>query len=104
MNHAAQDILLATRLSVRYGDKPPVLKDAALEVRRGEGLGLIGQSGSGKSTLALAILALLDRKRATIEGSLVFDGCDLLNLPEKQMRDLRGRKISLVLQSPLSSL
>jgi ABC-type dipeptide/oligopeptide/nickel transport system ATPase component len=104
MNQAAQDILLATHLSVRYGDKPPVLKDAVLEVRRGEVLGLIGQSGSGKSTLGLAILALLDRKKVTVEGSLLFDGSDLLNFREKQMRDLRGRKISLVLQSPLSSL
>jgi ABC-type dipeptide/oligopeptide/nickel transport system ATPase component len=104
MNQAAQDVLLATRLSVRYGDKPPVLKDASLEVRCGEVLGLIGQSGSGKSTLALAILALLDRKKATVEGSLLFDGRDLLNFREKEMRDLRGRKISLVLQSPLSSL
>ena len=104
MNQAAQGILLATHLSVRYGDKPPVLKDAVLEVRRGEVLGLIGQSGSGKSTLGLAILALLDRKKVTVEGSLLFDGSDLLNFREKQMRDLRGRKISLVLQSPLSSL
>ncbi|HTS05863.1 MAG TPA: ABC transporter ATP-binding protein [Candidatus Eisenbacteria bacterium] len=104
MNQAPQDVLLATRLSVRYGGKPPVLKDAALEVRRGEVLGLIGQSGSGKSTLALAILALLDRKRVSLEGSIVFDGCDLLNFREKEMRDLRGRKVSLVLQSPLSSL
>lgn len=104
MNQAAQDVLLATRLSVRYGDKPPVLKDATLEVRRGEVLGLIGQSGSGKSTLALAILALLDHKKMTLEGSAVFDGRDLLNFRETEMRDLRGRKISLVLQSPLSSL
>jgi len=104
MNQVAQDVLLATRLSVRYGDKPPVLKDAAIEVRRGEVLGLIGQSGSGKSTLALAILALLARKKVTIEGSILFDGRDLLSLREKEMRDLRGRNISLVLQSPLSSL
>jgi len=104
MNQVTQDVLLATRLTVRYGRKPPVLKDAALEVRRGEVLGLIGQSGSGKSTLGLAILALLDRKKVTIEGSLLFDGADLLNFREKEMRSLRGRNISLVLQSPLSSL
>jgi peptide/nickel transport system ATP-binding protein len=104
MNQVTPNVLLATRLTVRYGRKPPVLKDAALEVRRGEVLGLIGQSGSGKSTLALAILALLDRKKVTIEGSLVFDGSALLNFCEKEMRSLRGRSISLVLQSPLSSL
>lgn len=104
MGQPVQDVLLATHISVRYADKPPVLKNAAIEVRRGEVLGLIGQSGSGKSTLALAILALLDRKKVRLEGSIAFDGSDLLNFREKEMRDLRGRKISLVLQSPLSSL
>jgi len=67
-------------------------------------LGLVGQSGSGKSTLATAILGLLDRKRAKAEGAIEFDGCDLLTLRERDLRGLRGRKIALVLQSPLSSL
>src|ERR1017187_3920166 len=58
------DALLAARVSVRYGEKPAVLRDVQLEIRRGEVLGLVGQSGSGKSTLAMAILGLLDRKNA----------------------------------------
>jgi ABC-type glutathione transport system ATPase component len=98
------DVLLATRISVRYGDKPPVLREVALDIRAGEVLGLVGQSGSGKSTLALAILGLLNGKRARAEGSMLFDGCDLLKLRERDFRSLRGRKIALVLQSPLSSL
>ena len=53
------EVLLSARVSVRYGEKPPVLRDVDLQIRRGEVLGLIGQSGSGKSTLALAILGLL---------------------------------------------
>jgi ABC-type dipeptide/oligopeptide/nickel transport system ATPase component len=81
-----------------------VLRDVELEIRRGEVLGLVGQSGSGKSTLAMAILGLLDRKSAWTEGAIHFDGCDLLNLRERELRALRGRKIALVLQSPLSSL
>jgi ABC-type glutathione transport system ATPase component len=89
---------------VRYGDKPAVLQDVELHIRKGEVLGLIGQSGSGKSTLALAILGLLDRKRTRTEGTIEFDGCELLNLSERDLRSLRGRKIALVLQSPLSSL
>jgi ABC-type glutathione transport system ATPase component len=89
---------------VRYGDKPPVLRDVEFEIRRGEVLGLVGQSGSGKSTLAMAILGLLDRKRVQAEGAIALDGCDLLTLRERELRGLRGRKIALVLQSPLSSL
>lgn len=96
--------LLSAHLSVRYGAKPAILQDAELEIRRGEVLGLIGQSGSGKSTIALSILGLLDRKKARAEGAIQFDGRDLLALRESELRSLRGRKIALVLQSPLSSL
>jgi len=81
-----------------------VLREVVLEIRRGEVLGLIGQSGSGKSTLAMAILGLLDRKSARCEGIIEFDGLNLLTLRERELRSLRGRKIALVLQSPLSSL
>jgi ABC-type glutathione transport system ATPase component len=98
------DVLLAARVSVRYGEKPAVLRDVEFEIRRGEVLGLVGQSGSGKSTLAMAILGLLDRKAARAEGAIKFDGCDLLTLRERELRGLRGRKIALVQQSPLSSL
>jgi peptide/nickel transport system ATP-binding protein len=97
------DVLLSMRLSVRYGDKT-VLSDIELDIRRGEVLGLIGQSGSGKSTLAMAILGLLDPKQTRAEGSIQCDGCDLLKLREKEFRSWRGRALSLVLQSPLSSL
>lgn len=98
------DNLLSARLSVCYGDKPPVLRDVYLDLKRGEVLGLIGQSGSGKSTLAMAILGLLDRRRAKTDGTIEFENCNLLNLRERELRSLRGRKIALVLQSPLSSL
>jgi ABC-type dipeptide/oligopeptide/nickel transport system ATPase component len=98
------DALLTANLSVHYGDKPPVLREVQLQIQLGEVLGLIGQSGSGKSTLAMAILGLLDRKRVTTQGSILFEGSDLLTKREAELRDLRGRKIALVLQSPLSSL
>lgn len=101
---AQSEVLLATRLSVRYGDKPPVLRDVRFDIRRGEVMGLVGQSGSGKSTLAMAILGLLDPKRAQAEGAIEFEGRDLLTKKEGELRQLRGHKIALVLQSPLSAL
>jgi ABC-type dipeptide/oligopeptide/nickel transport system ATPase component len=96
--------LLSARFSVRYAGKPPVLRDVQIEIQRGEVLGLVGQSGSGKSTLAMAILGLLDKKRAHAEGNIRFQDSDLLQLSERELRALRGRAVALVLQSPLSSL
>jgi ABC-type glutathione transport system ATPase component len=103
---AQPETLISAHLSVQYGEKPAVLRDLHLELARGEILGLIGQSGSGKSTLAMTILGLLDRRkaRARAQGSILFEGSDLLSLQETELRNLRGRKIALVLQSPLSSL
>jgi ABC-type dipeptide/oligopeptide/nickel transport system ATPase component len=95
--------LLSAHLWVRYGNRPPVLRDVDLDIRRGEVLGLIGQSGSGKSTLAMAILGLLGRN-VHVEGTIRFDDSDLLRMSESDLRGLRGRKLALVLQSPLSSL
>jgi ABC-type dipeptide/oligopeptide/nickel transport system ATPase component len=96
--------LLTADVTVSYPRKPPVLRGCSLEVKSGEVVGLIGQSGSGKSTLALAILGLLGRQRARVEGSIHFQGADLLTRSERELRGLRGRAISLVLQSPLASL
>ena len=96
--------LLSLRLSVDYRNKPVVLRDVSLEIQHGEILGLVGQSGSGKSTLSLAILRLLHLKGGTAQGHLFFKGEDLSAKPESQMRSLRGREISIVLQSALSSL
>src|ERR1700674_939471 len=96
--------LLSARISVRYGEKQPVLRELEIEIQQGEVLGLVGQSGSGKSTLAMAILGLLDKKHVKAEGSIRFQGSDLLLLSERELRALRGRAVSLVLQSPLSSL
>jgi len=92
------------RLSVDYRGKPGVLSDVALEIQRGEILGLVGESGSGKSTLALAILRLLAWKGGVVRGKLMLQGRDLMTLSEQDMRELRGRQIGLVLQSPLSAL
>jgi len=96
--------LLSAQVTVRYPGKAPVLRGISLEIARGEVVGLVGQSGSGKSTLALAILGLLGPQRAIVEGNILFQGANLLAMRERELRNLRGRSLSLVLQSPLASL
>jgi ABC-type dipeptide/oligopeptide/nickel transport system ATPase component len=96
--------LLSLYISVSYPQKPDVLRELSLEIHEGEILGLVGQSGCGKSTLTLAILKLLHLKRGKAEGEIIFKGRDLMQLPERDMRALRGREIGLVLQSPMSAL
>ena len=96
--------LLHARLSVDYPNKPGALRDVEIEVAEGQILGLVGESGSGKSTISLALLRLLQHKGASITGEILFAGRDLLRLPEREMRHIRGRDIALVLQSPLASL
>jgi ABC-type dipeptide/oligopeptide/nickel transport system ATPase component len=96
--------LLETRLSVDYPNKPGVLREVQLRVSEGELVGLVGESGSGKSTIALALLRLLEHKGASISGEIHFNGRDLLQLRSNEMRQIRGRSIALVLQSPIASL
>jgi ABC-type dipeptide/oligopeptide/nickel transport system ATPase component len=95
--------LLSAFISVSYAGKP-VLRGVEIDIQGGEVLGLVGQSGSGKSTLAMAILGLLDKRKSCAEGSIRFQESELLQLSERELRALRGRAVSLVLQSPLSSL
>jgi ABC-type glutathione transport system ATPase component len=96
--------VLQARISVDYPNKPGVLQDVELEIGESEIVGLVGESGSGKSTIALALLRLLDHKGGSIHGQVMFGGRNLLELPAREMRQIRGREIALVLQSPLASL
>ena len=96
--------ILEARISVDYPNKPGVLRDVHVDIAEGEILGLVGESGSGKSTIALALLRLLEHKGASIAGEIRFAGRDLLRLRASEMRQIRGRDIALVLQSPLASL
>ncbi len=96
--------LLAVRASVDYSGKPGVLRNISLDLEPGEILGLVGESGSGKSTIALTILGLLPLKGGKVQGQVTFKGQDLLSKREKELRRWRGRDISIILQSPLTSL
>ena len=96
--------LLKLNISAGYPAKPRVLNDVSLQMERGEIVGLVGRSGEGKSTLILSILGLLGLKGGFCLGDIQFQGRDLLRLGSEQMRQLRGRQIALVPQSPLSAL
>ena len=96
--------ILSATLSVDYPRKPGVLRAVPLKIDAGEILGLVGQSGSGKSTIALALMGLLPLKGAQVRGQALFQGEDLLRKTERQLRTVRGRQISIVLQSPVTSL
>ena len=80
------------------------LSGVNLDIKRGEIHGLVGESGCGKSVTARAILGLLDKKNTRIRGEIAFNGQNLVPLPEKEMRAVRGRKISMIFQDPQNSL
>jgi oligopeptide/dipeptide ABC transporter ATP-binding protein len=75
-----------------------------LEVRRGEVLGLVGESGCGKSVTSLSVMRLVGQPGKIVEGEILFEGENLLDLPESRMYDIRGNQISMIFQQPQSSL
>jgi oligopeptide/dipeptide ABC transporter ATP-binding protein len=75
-----------------------------LDVSRGQTLALVGESGSGKSVTALAVMGLVDPPGRIVRGSVRFDGQELTKLPQRELRRLRGRRISMIFQEPMTSL
>lgn len=102
------EILYSVRdLVVEYDTRTGPLRavdGVSLDIRRGEILGLVGESGCGKSTLGKAMMRLLPRNARIAKGELLFDGQDLMSLSEEQMRHVRGGKIGMVFQDPMTSL
>ncbi|MGO4146383.1 dipeptide ABC transporter ATP-binding protein [Paenarthrobacter sp. YAF11_1] len=97
------DLLTVEGLSIAYGPTA-VVHDVSFSVAKGESLALIGESGSGKSTIAKAVLRLLPHGEATATGRVALNGRDVLALPEKQFRPLRGRELGFIPQDPASAL
>jgi peptide/nickel transport system ATP-binding protein len=92
---------------VFYGDAGRVthaVDGVDLAVPRGATLGVVGESGCGKSVTVLAVMGLLPKQDCDVSGAIRFDGVDLLHLPDRALRDLRGDRLAMIFQEPMTSL
>jgi peptide/nickel transport system ATP-binding protein len=101
-SHPTAPLLEIENLRVRFG-ATEVVRGVSLTLNRGEVLGLVGESGSGKSVTSLAILGLLS-PAARLEGSIRWQGQELLSLTNRELRSIRGREIAIVFQEPMTAL
>lgn len=101
------DLLRITGLKTHFFTEDGIVQAVDgidLQLSRGQTLGIVGESGSGKSVTSLSILRLVSTPGKIVEGTIVFDGTDLLNLNEEQMRAIRGNRISMIFQQPTTAL
>lgn len=94
---------LQTQFRTRQGTVDAV-SDVSFDVREGETVALVGESGSGKSVTALSVLQLLESTGSIASGSIEFAGRELVGLSDREMRDVRGREISMIFQDPSTCL
>ncbi len=95
-------LLAVENLSLTIGDAP-ILQEVSFAVQKGQVFGVVGESGSGKSMTALSLMGLLPRG-ARVSGRALMDGDDLLQLPESRLCDIRGRRIGMIFQEPMTAL
>ena len=103
----AEPLLEVRDLKVHFPTEDGLVRavdGVSFSVMPGETLGVVGESGSGKSVTFLTIMGLITRKQAVIEGQALFRGQDLLALPPEEMRHIRGARISMIFQDPMTSL
>lgn len=103
----AQPLLDVNDLTVEFATRRGIVKAVQhvnIAVAKGETLGIVGESGSGKSVTSYAVMRILDRAGKIAEGSVMFSGIDVKTATEEQMRDLRGREISMIFQNPRAAL
>src|SRR5450631_3800426 len=103
----AQPLLDVEDLTVEFATRRGIVKAVQhvnISVAKGETLGIVGESGSGKSVTSYAVMRILDRAGKIAEGSVMFSGIDVKAATENQMRDLRGREISMIFQNPRAAL
>ena len=108
MGHANGDVLLDIRnLRTHFFTDDGVVRavdGVSFPIYKGKTLGVVGESGCGKSVTALSTLRLVSPPGRIVEGEILFEGTDLTLLPENQMRSIRGHKISMIFQEPMTSL
>jgi len=103
----AQPLLDVHDLTVEFSTRRGIVKAVQhvnISVGKGETLGIVGESGSGKSVTSYAVMRILDRAGKIAEGSVMFSGIDVKTASEDEMRDLRGREISMIFQNPRAAL
>ncbi|MET3841667.1 ABC transporter ATP-binding protein [Bradyrhizobium sp. OAE829] len=103
----ALPLLDVNDLTVEFATRRGIVKAVQhvnISVAKGETLGIVGESGSGKSVTSYAVMRILDRAGKIAEGSVMFSGIDVKAATENQMRDLRGREISMIFQNPRAAL
>jgi len=103
MSAETSPLLDVRDLSVAFGERT-VVDRVSFQIAPGETLGVVGESGSGKSVTAFSILRLLQATGRITGGEVRFEGRDLLTLSEKEMRAIRGARISLIFQEPMTAL
>ena len=97
-------VSLVTSLATKSG-KLNAVDEVSFKIDRGQSFGIVGESGSGKSVLSRTIIGVHAENRiVSTKGEIIFEGRNLLSLPEKEMRKIRGREIAMVFQDPMSSL
>jgi len=95
---------LAVEFNIR-GKTVKAVNDLSWQLKKGHTLGIVGESGCGKSVSSLAILRLIpDPPGKITSGSILYDGQDIMKMSDKNVRDIRGRKISMIFQEPMTSL
>ena len=87
-----------------FGETVSIVRDFSLAIGKGEIVGIVGESGCGKSMTALAVMRLIKSPPGIISGRVLLDGTNLLDLSEAEMRAVRGNKISMIFQEPMTSL
>jgi len=103
-----ENLLNIKNLTIEYATDDEIVyavNDLNIQLKEGETLGLVGETGAGKTTSALGILRLVPNPPGKIKsGQVYFQGEDLLKLPEAKMRSIRGNRISMIFQDPMTSL